>query len=247
MRTPRLMIFEPEILKVILIKNFRCFRDNEFTQMINEKHDPLFARNPFFSRGDLWKERRNEIAPAFSSIRTKALYLLIENVCERMTKFISEDTSEPFEVFDLSAKFTTESVSSCVFGVEANCFARGDNELRTMSKGLFQPSTTFLIKFMLASVFPVLKNFLKLQFVSDKVNNFFMNLIGETIDYRKTNKIEREDFMDFLIALQKKKGLSSADLVGHSITFFSDGLETSSILIAHAIYEVKSNKHSSHD
>lgn len=239
MRTPRVLVLEPQLAKEILVKNFKNFRDNEFSKMFDFKHDPLFSRNPFLSRGDEWKERRTEISPAFSSNRIKSLYPIIDKVCQKLTDYIRDNLANPFEAGDLSGKFTAEAVSNCIFGIEANCFQREDSELRKMSKSLFKPSILSLISIFVTSIEPRLKTIFKVQFIPDDVNAFFVNLIEQSVDYRVKHKIAREDYLDYLITLQKKKGFSSLDLAGHSISFFSDGLETSSIAIAHTLYEVR--------
>lgn len=240
MRSPRVFILDPLMAKDVLVKNFKHFRENEFSKMFETKNDPLFARNPFLAKSDDWKEKRNEISPAFSSNRIKALYPLIENVCSRFTKFVRENIDEPFEVKDLAVKFTSETVANCVFGIEGNSFQKGDSEMRQMSKRLTKPSGLTILKIILTSIVPHLKPILKVQFIADEVNAFFMNLFEQAFHYRTTSKIRRDDYLDYLITLQKKKGFKNSDLAGHSITFFSDGMETSSLLIAFMLYEVNS-------
>lgn len=238
MRSPRVLILDPKLATEILVDKFKNFHDNEFSEMIDTEVNPLFARNPFLSRGNEWKERRNEISPAFSQNRIKALFPLITDVSRRLAEFINNDISEPFEAKDLASKFTTETVSTCIFGIEANAFAKDESELRKMSKRMFNHSASTIIKVMLRVVFPPLKYFMKVKLVDDDVNAFFLDLLAQSLDYRARHKVVREDYLDYLIQLQKKKGLSNMDLAGHSITFFTDGMETSSILIAHVLYEV---------
>jgi cytochrome P450 len=238
MRSPRVFVLEPLLAREILVGSFKNFRDNEFSKMFDANNDPLFARNPFLSRGDEWKERRTEISPAFSSNRIKCMFPLIQFVCGRLVTFIREELSEPIETRDLTSKYTTDVVSNCIFGIESNCLNKEDNELRTMSKRLFKPSGITIAKVLLTMIIPQLKPFINVQFLPDDVTSFFMSLIDQAVDFRIKSKIAREDFLDYLIELQKKKGFSSTDLAGHTITFFGDGLETSSISIAYALYEV---------
>lgn len=238
MRSPRVLILEPELAKRVLIKSFNNFRENEFGKVMDTKQNPLFARNPFMATGDEWKERRTEISPAFSSNRTKSMFPPIEIVSQRFTKFIRKSLIEPIEAKDLATKFTAEAVSNCVFGIEANSFVAGDSELSQMAKGLSSPSGWTIVKFLITSVIPPLKHFWKIQFIENNVNEFFFSLMDQATNYRMKNQISRYDFLDYLIEMQKKKGLLNLDVAGHSITFFSDGLETSSLAIAHTLYEV---------
>lgn len=67
--------------------------------MLNEKSDPLLAYNPFFLTGDAWKDKRNEITPAFSPARIKAMFPLIESVCTNLTEYL-ERKSESGEALE---------------------------------------------------------------------------------------------------------------------------------------------------
>jgi cytochrome P450 len=68
---PQILITDGEMAKNILIKNFRNFSTNEFTDMIDQNSDPLLSLNPFFLKGEEWKEKRNEITPAFTVNRVR--------------------------------------------------------------------------------------------------------------------------------------------------------------------------------
>jgi cytochrome P450 family 6/cytochrome P450 family 28 len=67
--TPQLMLLDPVLVKEVLLKNFKSFTDNEFAGFVDEKSDPLIARNPFTLTGEAWRTRRNEISPAFTGTR----------------------------------------------------------------------------------------------------------------------------------------------------------------------------------
>ena len=61
----------------------------------------------------------------------------------------------------------------------------------------------------------------------------------QALKYRKDNNVQREDFLDFLIQLRKKNAMQDIDMAAHTVSFFTDGFDTSSVAIAHAFYEVK--------
>ena len=70
-RSPRLLIFDPEICRDILIKYFRQFQATEFYGKIDQKSDPLFGNHMFFLTGDEWKTKRQEVTPAFTNSRVR--------------------------------------------------------------------------------------------------------------------------------------------------------------------------------
>lgn len=88
------------------------------------------------------------------------------------------------------------------------------------------------------ALLPWLKKFYKFSFVSKDVEIFFTDLIVKAVQFRKESNIKRVDYLDHLISLQEKKGISDIDIAAHSISFFADGFETSSIVISYALYQV---------
>jgi cytochrome P450 len=206
--------------------------------MIDSKTEPLFAKNPFFLKDEEWKEKRAEISPAFTSNRLKALYPIVEEVVERLLKYVKSHSVEPLEAKELSAKFTVDVVSNAIYGIDAGSFNNEKPEIREMGRLLFAPATMVFFKIFLLSSFPFLKKFMTIQFTETRVQTFFTNLMQQALEYREKSKIHREDFLDYIINLRKKKHISDTEMAAHTISFFSDGFETSSIGIAHNIYEV---------
>jgi cytochrome P450 len=68
---PQVLVTDGEMMKDIFVKNFRNFSTNDFTDFIDPKVDPLVSLNPFFLKGEEWKEKRNEITPAFTVNRVR--------------------------------------------------------------------------------------------------------------------------------------------------------------------------------
>lgn len=71
-REPRLLVFDPELIKDIMIKYFKYFQATELYERIDKKSDPLFGNHPFFLVGDEWKTKRAEVTPAFTSSRVSS-------------------------------------------------------------------------------------------------------------------------------------------------------------------------------
>ncbi|CAO1400873.1 unnamed protein product [Diamesa hyperborea] len=245
-RSPRLLILDPKLSKTVMISNFKSFHDNEFAQMIDPKKDPLLSRSPFLLTGEEWKEKRAEITPAFTNNRLKALYPLIQDVQSRLSKFInnelSKNSEESFDSREVSAKFTTDVVSSCIYGADAESFTKEDPEIRAFGRKLTAPTGAFIFLMFITSAIPILKKVTNLRFVSQEVQDFFVNLLKQAITYRNENNVKREDFLGYLIELKNKKNITELDMAAHTISFFSDGFETSSLAICHTLYELGKNK-----
>lgn len=195
-------------------------------------------------QGEEWKEKRAEITPAFTNTRLKALYPMIQEVEGRMVKYIHEEVQkkEPFDAREISAKFSTDVVSLAIFGIDAQSFTKEKPEIREMGRKLMAPSGLFILQMFLVSAFPFLKKVLNAKFTTVEVEKFFASLMDQALQYRKDNKVQREDFLDYLIQIRDKKEKvgKTVNMAAHTISFFTDGFDTSSIAIAHVLYEVSS-------
>jgi cytochrome P450 family 28 len=233
------MVMEPELVKDVLIRKFNVFRNNQFVGMIDPKTDPLFAQNPFFLKDDEWKDKRAEITPAFTTNRLKALYPLIQDVLLRKIKFVREKKDEALDARELCAKYTIDVVSNCIFGIDAESFTKEKPEIREMGRKLLAPSTSLFVKIFIVTTFPILKHFIKIQFTENHVQQFFVDLMKQALKYREDNNVQREDYLDHVIQLRNKKGINEMAMASHTISFFTDGFDTSSVAIANALYEVR--------
>lgn len=70
-RKPLILVLDPSIVRQVLAADFNKFADNDLSNLINEKLDPILAKNPFFFNGAAWKERRAEISPALTVSRVR--------------------------------------------------------------------------------------------------------------------------------------------------------------------------------
>lgn len=77
--------------------------------------------------------------------------------------------------------------------------------------------------------------------VDKKVEHFFTKVMEDAIQLRKTSNINRDDFLSFLLELQRKKNLQPIEMAAHTLTFFLDGFETSSSTMAHTLFRLADN------
>lgn len=145
-----------------------------------------------------------------------------------------------FFIFQLIAKYSTDVVSSVIYGIDSRSFEKTEScQIRENGSSIFESSSTIVIYFTLVSIFPFIKKLYKV--VPKSVEQFFQNLLNDAIKIRKESKIQREDFLSYLLDLKEKKNLSKMDMAAHTITFFLDGFETSTAAITYALYHLANN------
>ena len=97
----------------------------------------------------------------------------------------------------------------------------------------------------LANAIPILTKFKKLRFVPKSVENFFIDLMEQSIRLREEQQQkglngDRVDFMNYMLQLKQKKNLSLPEVTSHTMTFLLDGFETTSTVLAHCLLLVGS-------
>lgn len=126
---PTLMVRDPELLRLIFIKNFSHFIDRGV--YIDEKHDPL-SGHLFSLNGEKWKNLRTKLTPAFTSGKLRAMMTTLLNCGDILQKHVGEaaKSGNVMDVRDVTANFTTDIIASVAFGLETNSFDDPDNEFR---------------------------------------------------------------------------------------------------------------------
>lgn len=198
-REPVLVLNDMELIKTVLIKDFKSFMDRG-TQM-HEKHDPLSA-HLFNLEAKRWRPLRTKLTPVFTSGKLKEMFYLLIQCADQLDKYLDQVDGKSVDVRDVCAKFTTDVIGVCAFGLQANALADEESTFRRMGKRIFAINFKRLLQFRLMTTAPALFNIFGKWLVDRELIDFFINLTKDTVDYRKKNNIVRHDFIDLLTGLK---------------------------------------------
>ncbi|CRL05219.1 CLUMA_CG018250, isoform A [Clunio marinus] len=242
MTDPVFLPTDPEVVKDIFVRHFESFHDRGF--YFNERDDPLTG-HLFTVSGQQWKDLRIKLSPTFTSGKMKMMFGNVSDICDRMIDFI-KPTANPkgdVEMKEVLSSFTTEVISSVAFGLETKCLGNPKNEFRKMAAAVFDPPVWEVAKFLFMTAFQDLSKFLRLSLNSKETTNFFMGVIENSLKYRDTNNVQRNDFLQLLIHIRdSESGLSFNEIAANSFVFFVAGFETSSSVATFALYELALNQ-----
>ncbi|XP_024882391.1 cytochrome P450 6k1-like, partial [Temnothorax curvispinosus] len=202
-RTPILIVKHPDLIKDILIKDFSIFPDRWSGS--HDRGDPL-SQNLFELDSKRWRPLRAKLTPVFTSRKLKEMFVLISECSDHLVQHVEKlvNKNEPIECVEMTARYMTDVIGSCVFGIEMNAMSNEDSEFRRIGRTLSHPSfwnrLRFAIKDYLPWLFDILYGCILPQ--SEKTR-FFMRIVLETMDYREKNNITRNDFIDTLRELKK--------------------------------------------
>ncbi|GJQ73208.1 Cyp6a9 [Trypoxylus dichotomus] len=245
---PVYMVIDPEYVKNILVKDFQHFTDRGL--YYNEKKQPISA-NLFFIEGQRWRNLRHRLTPTFTSGKMKMMFKTMLRCTEPLASAFKEMASnrEAIDIKESLARFTTDVIGSCAFGIECNSFLEPNSEFRQHGKAIFHQTPFDQMKLLFVQSFPNLSRSLGIVLLNNKSGAFLTNMATETYNYRKRNNVRRDDFMQILIDLKDKKGdpkdkensITMNELIAQASLFFIAGFDTSSVTLSFTLFNLASH------
>lgn len=110
---------------------------------------------------------------------------------------------EPIDVREVSARFTTDVVGSCAFGIEMNSLSEKESVFRRLGKLIFATTLRKILSLRMQDMFPWLYNLFLSIFPRDEKTRIIMKLMTDTMKYREENNVFRPDFINMLLDLKK--------------------------------------------
>jgi cytochrome P450 family 6 len=200
---PGFIFRDPDIIKNVLVKDFSSFHDRGL--FIDEELEPL-SGHLFLLPGNRWRNLRVKLSPTFTSGKIKMMFQTLVECGHELGSILEKSASdeEVIEIKGILARYSTDIISSCAFGIECNCLKNPDAEFRQWGRKVFEPSLRRALISFIATAVPSLLSVLKLRFLDPNVSKYFRNMVEETVNYRERNNITRNDFMHLLIQIKNK-------------------------------------------
>ncbi|XP_034476699.1 probable cytochrome P450 6a21 [Drosophila innubila] len=244
---PAVFILEPFLVKHILIKEFNKFTDRGFFN--NPEDDPLSGQL-FLLDGHRWKSMRNKLSSTFTSGKMKFMFPTVVKVSDEFVDVFGDmaKKSSVVEVRELLARFTTDVIGTCAFGIECSSLKDPEAEFRVMGRKALTDLRHNMLGLTLLNSFPKFARSIHMKQTPEHIEKFFMRIVKETVSYREENNIRRNDFMDQLIDLKNNRlmksetgesmSLTIEEIAAQAFVFFNAGFETSSTTMGFALYEL---------
>nr|QZM07446.1 cytochrome P450 monooxygenase CYP6BK31 [Lasioderma serricorne] len=224
---------DPTLIRCILVKDFQHFSDRGIPH--DERNNPLSA-NLFTVDGTLWKTLRTKLTPTFTSGKMRMMF---DTLLQCTEPFLKAVEGQAVDIKEVLSKFTVDVIGSCAFGLECNSFGGEETEFIKYGRGFFDLDARRVFKNVVRFNLPAVGRVLGLKAVDEETERFFMDLVERTIEYRETNGVTRNDFMQLLINMKKEDdSLGLGLLTAQAFLFFLAGFETSSTTMTFCLYEL---------
>lgn len=250
---PNLLVLDEELMKHMMVKDFSSFQSRGVYH--NERDDPL-SGHLFAIEGQKWRGLRNKLSPTFTSGKMRTMCPILIDIAERFKETMDEKIErgeKGIDMRDMFARFTTDVIGTCAFGLECNSLKDPKAKFREIGMKVFNEPRYPMWFQLMVNGFPKLSRTLRIKLISDEVESFFMQAVNDTFEHRIKNNIKRHDFVDLLIDLRNEKksnseadshldGLSMNEIAAQCFVFFLAGFETSSTVSSFTIYELARNQ-----
>lgn len=167
--------------------------------------DPLSA-HLFNIDNPKWRILRTKLTPTFTSGKMKMMFGTVCDVGEKLVKTIGVESAAAennvIEIKDIAARFTTDVIGSCAFGLETSALENPKSEFRVYGRKLFDEPKYKPWIVQLVVLFKDIARKLRVTFFHKEVTDFFMKVVKDTVEYREKNNVHRNDFMHLLIQLK---------------------------------------------
>lgn len=202
-KSPVLILRDPVLIHRILTSDFDYFEDR-----IAPKTGKL-SNHLLVLTGKKWKSLRRKLTPVFSSEKLKQIMEELNCCNDYLDNTLDEKIAEgnAIEICELMSNYTTNLILSSAFG----CDAKTLNSIETktdlfVKKGLALFRFTFLlvVDLFTASGNCKLESGLGINTLPKNIQNFILNFLRESIEYRKKNNVVRNDFLQVFIDLKKE-------------------------------------------
>ncbi|XP_060518301.1 probable cytochrome P450 6a20 [Cylas formicarius] len=241
MFTPVLFVFDLDLIKRVLIKDFEYFMERGGYHNENE---PLTV-NMATVDGTKWRPLRQRFSPNFTSGKMKMMFQTMAACTNPLVDMLQEyaDEERTVEIKDEFSRFTTDVIGNVVFGIECNSMKNPDSEFREYGSRAFKISSRK--RFILQKLPNSLLNLFGIRRIDKDVEDFFKNLVKNNMEYREKNNIYRKDFLQVMTDLKNQIAqnpdepeLTLNDITTECFMFFAAGLETSSTVSTFTLYEL---------
>jgi cytochrome P450 family 6 len=181
---------------------------------VMEEHEPL-GSHLLNLTGTKWRTLRSKLTPTFTSGKIKMMFHLMTECADQLRNYLEKpaQNGEMVEMKEAMAKYSTDVIGLCAFGLQFNAINESDSEFRRMGRRVFQSSLIKALLRMFRSIYPSAMKIFPMKIVPDEVNKHVIRTVKEVMDYREKNNVSRNDFMQLLIELKNKGRVQDDELV----------------------------------
>lgn len=199
---PALIVADPDIVKLVLVKNFQLFPDRRHFDF----NDPMLDNMMSMVPAERWRKIRPAASPAFTTGKLRKMDSLIQDCARISTQHLLEvaERGEDVDVKEFFGHYTLDVIARCAFGTKLDSHTDQANEFVAKARAGFNVKITLptIMLFTIAGLFPVIMKLLRLRIFNSGVFLFFKNVCLEIVEKRKLSPEKHQDFLQLMVDAQ---------------------------------------------
>uniref|UniRef100_A0A1B6KXT5 Cytochrome P450 n=1 Tax=Graphocephala atropunctata TaxID=36148 RepID=A0A1B6KXT5_9HEMI len=205
-RSPAVLIRDPELAKLVLQKDFHHFVDH-YSFDANPKD--YLMRHLYSLKGQEWKIMRMKLSPAYTAVKVKMMFSFVKECSYLLKEAVGKCTEDnhTLDVKDILSRFTADVIATCAFGIEINSLSNRESEFYQCGLKSMKRDYLKVFKLFIFIAFPIFQKYHFFNMMERSVVEFFTGIIRSTVEYREKNNIFRLDFLDLLIKLRQNQSI----------------------------------------
>ncbi|KAF5299148.1 hypothetical protein FQA39_LY02321 [Lamprigera yunnana] len=238
---PVLIPLSPELIKNILTKDFQCFHDRGI--YYDEENDPLSA-HLFSLSGTKWRNLRNKFSPAYTSGKLKFMLETIVMCGKQMQDVLINmvTASEEAEMKEMMARFSTDVIASCAFGLNCNTMKNPETKFRKMGRRAFTQTIPDMLRVVCVYLIPKIVKPLGFGvFPAEGKKWCFQKRFFAVINAIETKGYLDGDENSDVEQISNGTRLTFEEAAAQAFIFFLAGFETTSATMSFAMFELSTN------
>ncbi|XP_004523127.1 probable cytochrome P450 9f2 [Ceratitis capitata] len=253
--TPAYLIRDPEILRLITVKEFEHFMNHR--NIFGESAHDLFSNSIISMKNAKWKDMRSTLSPAFTGSKLRHMFQLMNHVADDSAKYLhklqleGDQEGVELDLKNYATCFTNDVIASTAFGLQVNSFEQKDNTFYKLGKKATTVTWKTTLRFTLFIYCRGLMKLLGIEIFDKSLTDYFRNLVLDAMKYRLEHNVRRPDMVNLLL---EARGLLPSDspkshnrewtdteMIAQCFIFFFAGFETVATLICFAAHELMEN------
>lgn len=233
LRTPALIVRDPELVQTVFVKEFSNFNIN--LVHLDERRDWFFSKNPFYTMGDAWKKNRKLIINGMSQRKLKIMFESMQRVSTNFDEYLDCISHTEVELQDFCNRFIFELLFQVGFGIKPK------ENLVLSVKEVFKSTWFRAVRQLLNFFIRGLANLTGISFAPIESQRFFGELAKNIIEKHKLEK--RSKPQDFLHMAMDNSDDVNEDMVLTILTsLLPDGFDTTAVVGAVILYRLAWNQ-----
>ncbi|XP_015284768.1 PREDICTED: cytochrome P450 3A29-like [Gekko japonicus] len=246
-RQPVMAILDPDLIKIILVKECYTYFTNRRDFGLNGELDTSIV----IVADEKWKRIRAVLSPTFTSGRLKEMFPIINHYGEVLVRHVEKkaDSEESIDIKDIFGAYSMDVVASTAFSINVDSMNNPNDPFTLHVKKLLEFSFLHPL-IILIVLFPFLTPLLekiRVSLMPASFINFFVDVVKKIKNDRQKNDHQnRVDFMQLMIDSQVSndaseeaksyKALSDKEIITQATVFIFAGYETTSSTLSFLSY-----------